>query len=147
MELPESKANVDQHDNETDSLDKKIDRNITTILDDSITQLKKNPDADTYKSTRGEISDTKCSDACQVKPTPKRKYDMIRCSVCAHWFHETCVGIATGETVGIWLCNACKSIPTSIKHDISDMKSEINGLKECTPNILKVVMDMSTSFP
>ena len=81
MEPPESEANVDQHDNETDSLDEEINGDITTTLDDSITQLKqtasakgtdKTPNVDTHKSTREEISDTKCSDACQVKPTSKR---------------------------------------------------------------------------
>ena len=155
MELPVSEANADQNNTETGSIDEEIDGDLTTVLDDSITQLKqtasakgtdKTPNAEPYKSTREESSDTKCSDTCQVRPTTKRKYDMIRCSVCAHWFHEACVGIAKGEPVGIWLCNACKSIPTSIKHDISDMKSEINGLKECTQNILKAVLDMSTKF-
>ena len=30
-----------------------------------------------------------------------------------------------------------------MKDDISDMKSEINVLKECTQNILKAVLEMS----
>ena len=40
-----------------------------------------------------------------------------------------CVGIAKGEPDGIGLCNSCISIQTSLKHDINDMESEINGLK------------------
>ena len=68
---------------------------------------------------------------------------MIRCSLCAHWFHEACVGIQKNEPVGIRMCETCRCIPASVKDDISDMKSEINVLKECTQNILKAVLEMS----
>ena len=34
-------------------------------------------------------------------------------------------------------------IPASMRDDISGLKSEINGLKECTQNILKAILEMS----
>ena len=98
VELPVNEANVHRNDTLTDSLDQ-INGETTMILDNSITQLKqtvsanadtaKTPEADTNKPTRDENSYTKCYDSCKVKPSSKRKFDMIRCSVCAHWFHET----------------------------------------------------------
>ena len=68
---------------------------------------------------------------------------MVRCSLCALWFHEARVGIQKNEPVGIWMCETCRCIPASVKDDISGMKSEINVLKECTQNILKAVLEMS----
>ena len=53
------------------------------------------------------------------------------------WYHELCVGITCNDPIGIWLCLSCGTVP-------SDMKSEVNELKECTKNILKAVLDLST---
>lgn len=156
MEPPDSETDTNQFDSEANLVDENAenDGEMTKILDDSLTHLKeaarasssgdKTPDTDIDKSTCDGNNSSKCCNTCKVKPNSKRKYDMIRCSICAHWFHEECVGIAKDEPVGIWLCNTCKSIPTSLKHDVSDMKSEVNELKECTKNILKAVLDLST---
>lgn len=124
-----------------------------TSFDDSVTLLKqvatdepKNTEdsgADKNEHKRSTKS-TKCCDTCKVKPTSKRKYSEIRCSLCVQWFHETCVGITDDEPIGIWLCQSCRDIPTSIKQNVSSMKNEINDLKECTKNILKAVQDLST---
>ena len=158
IEPPENETTIDaidQYDSDTHISDENEDNDeqVTTILDNSITQLKKvacdesknskTTEKNTHKSASYENNDTKCCKTCKVKPSSKRKHDMIRCSLCAHWFHEACVGIQKNEPVGIWMCETCRCIPASVKDDISGMKSEINGLKECTQNILKAVLEMS----
>ena len=149
LQSNENKADIDHDSSDDDSeLNEAED---TTCLDDSVTLLKEaarsepihadSSDASKTESKRPTKS-TKCCDTCKVKPTSKRNYDQIRCSLCAQWFHEACVGIIEDEPVGIWLCHTCREIPTSLKQNVNSMKLELNDLKVCTESLLKSVQDL-----
>ena len=87
-----------------------------------------------------------CCDTCKVKPTHKKKYDMIQCSACMKWYHETCVGISKTDPVGLWFCPTCRSIPSAIETGIKSLKADVDGLKETTLSILNAVQGLSTTL-
>ena len=41
---------------------------------------------------------------------------MIRCCLCAVWFHEECVGIKSADdSGGLWPCGECRTTGTRLK--------------------------------
>ena len=99
--------------------DPSVDQTVE-CLNDSITILKQKVDSgnkppkstcENNDETKSNKKDSKCCDTCKVKPSYKKKYDMIQCSECMIWYHETCVGISKNEPVGLLFCPACRCIP------------------------------------
>ena len=87
-----------------------------------------------------------CWDTCKVKTSSKKKYDMIQCTFCLHWYHETCVGIKKDDPIGIWVCLACRKVPTDLKQDISSLKYEVDEIKQSTQSILKAIKGLATKL-
>ena len=128
---------------------------IVECLDDSITKLKQKVDSgnktpnstcDSKDETKSNKKDNKCCDTCKVKPTSKKKYDMIQCSACMVWHHETCVGISKNEPVGLWFCPACRCIPSTLATGIKSLKNDVDSLKQTTLSILTAVQGLSTNI-
>ena len=124
-------------------------------LDDSITKLKQKVESgnkppqsicESKDETKSNKKDNKCCDTCKVKPTYKKKYDMIQCSACMIWYHETCVGISKNEPVGLWFCPACRCIPPTLATGIKSLKDDVDSLKQTTLSILTTVQGLSTSI-
>ena len=117
-------------------------------LDSSITLLKQiATTSDKSKSNKENTKNTvKCCDSCKVKPKSKARHEMIRCSACMTWFHETCVGIAKGEPIGLWLCPICREIPNKIQQEITCVQDEVNELKRTTNSILSAVSQLSKTM-
>ena len=110
-------------------------------LDDSITKLKQKVESgnkppqsscESKDETKSNKKDSKCCHTCKVKPTYKKKYDMIQCSACMIWYHEICVGISKNEPVGLWFCPACRCIPPALATGIKSLKYDVDSLKQTT---------------
>ena len=52
--------------------------------------------------------------------------NMIRCCMCAHWFHTDCLDLDKDEAGGVWPCYTCRFI----SHDILCLQQTINKLLE-----------------
>ena len=78
-----------------ESIDNGDDSDVTvesTIqLDDSQTYLKQavNTDKVTSDTTEKSTKDSTCCNSCKIKVNSKKKYAMIRCSLCMTWYHKT----------------------------------------------------------
>ena len=128
---------------------------ITESLDDSITKLKQTVQSEnkspqkTHENkdeTKSNKRASKCCDTCKVKPSSKKKYDMIQCSACMLWYHETCVGISKDDPVGIWFCPACRCIPPALSSGIKTLKDDVDSLKQSTLSILATIQGLSKSI-
>ena len=118
-------------------------------LDDSITLLKEAANSQPTQTQSDKDQNVaenqvanksnQCCDSCKVKPASKKKYDMIRCTFCMHWYHETCVGIRKDDPIGIWVCVSCRNVPKDIKQDIYDLKHEVGEIKQSTNSILRAI--------
>lgn len=123
-------------------------------LNDSVTQLKQlvcNDDEVPANSKTARIPNESntdnqqiCCETCKIKPNSKKYNDMTRCTLCAVWFHDTCVGLGKDEPIGLWLCPTCRNIPQSLQIDVINLKDSVKHLKESTESILSAVQGLST---
>ena len=129
----------------------------STNLNDSLTLLKEVANTEQTQSQRSKAKSAskkqatnkpnQCCDSCKVKPSSKKKkYDMIRCTFCMHWYHETCVGIKKDDPIGIWVCMTCRNVPIDMKQDIRDLKHEVCEIKQSTKSILKAIENISSKL-
>ena len=141
---------VDDENRSDSSADQTVE-----CLDDSITKLKQKVDSEnkppqstcvSNDETKSNKKDSKCCDTCKVKPTYKKKYDMIQCSACMIWYHETCAGISKNDPVGLWFCPACRCIPPALATGIKSLKDDVDSLKQTTLSILTAVQGLSTNL-
>lgn len=125
------------------------------LLNDSITKLKEaaNKESVSPKQTvkdkleqHSQAKNAKCSDTCKVKITAKKKYDMIQCTFCMGWYHETCVGIKKDDPIGIWVCLTCRNVPSDLKNDITCLKREVEEIKQNTLSVVKAIEGLSTKL-
>ena len=125
-----------------------------TDLDDSVTKVKKlassieEPDTNS-KSTKPKKPENQpsiCPEVCKGKPNSKKQHAMTRCTLCAVWFHDKCVGLGKDEPIGIWLCPSCRHTPRSIQNDVINLKNDVKTLKESTESILSAVQGLSNKF-
>ena len=63
-----------------------------------------------------------CTTTCNLKGSPKG--DTIRCCLCGHWFHESCLKLSSDDISGVWPCYTCRSIHS----DIVDLQSTVSSL-------------------
>ena len=57
--------------------------------------------------------------------------NMIRCCICAHWYHVKCLKLSQDDISGVWPCPDCRSMPSDIKQvdrKIDDMTSLLRDL-------------------
>ena len=99
-------------------------------------------DTDELKSLKK--NNNKCCNSCKVKSGQKKKYDMFQCSACMNWYHEMCVGISKNDSIGLWFCLACKTIPQTLTTGIHSLKADVDNLKQSTQSILSAVKSLST---
>ena len=129
---------------------------VSTNLNDSITFLKEavntepvqpqiNKDKNVSEN-QGSNKSNQCCDSCKVKPSSKKKYDMIRCTFCMQWYHEICVGIRKDDPIGIWVCLNCRKVPENLKQDICDLKHEVGEIKQSTRSILIAIESISSKL-
>ena len=45
----------------------------------------------------------------------KDSKDMLRCCLCAQWFHLDCVNLPPPEATGVWPCLDCHQMPANVK--------------------------------
>ncbi len=58
--------------------------------------------------------DAMCINRC--KHNGKDKGNIIRCCLCAHWFHMGCVESTQDESGGVWPCHTCRVISYDMTH-------------------------------
>ena len=69
----------------------------------------------------------------------KKCDDWIRCCVCAHWFHISCLKLTEVEAEGVWPCFTCRLIPEKV----DNLQASMNQLLEVTKTILGKICDQS----
>ena len=72
-----------------------------------------------------------CISSCTVQDQAAN-LDMVRCCLCARWYHLKCVSLPSDE-VGVWPCPNCRNIAgevQSTKHDIKNLTVTIDKLTE-----------------
>ena len=118
--------NTDDNDS-ADELDDDNPQTQVQKLDDSVTQLKqfagKEPSSLENKTSATEVN--KCCKTCILSSKSKKKVEEIGCCFCMTWYHEQCVGIGKGDSVGIWICKACREVPqiVQVKYHVSKTMS------------------------
>ena len=55
---------------------------------------------------------------------------MIRCRLCASWFHEECVAIKCDADRGVWPCLECRHTSTRLKSLIDTVAQLVNAVTE-----------------
>lgn len=120
----------------------------TIQLDDSQTNLKQTLNTENVASDTTEKStkNSKCCNTCKINSKSKKRYAMIRCSLCMTWYHEQCVGIDKDESVGLWLCLSCKNVPQELRTEISCLTKDVDQLKQSTCSILSAVGELSSKL-
>ena len=75
-----------------------------------------------------------CTSKCKVT----NQMNMIRCSLCMTWYHVECAG-EDSDYQGVWCCNSCRILPTSIKNLVTQIESLVSSVKsiECREVALK----------
>lgn len=138
----ESIGNGDDSDLSTSTVESTIQ------LDDSQTNLKQavNTENGTSDTPEKSAKGSKCCNSCKIKAKSKKKYAMIRCSLCMTWYHEQCVEIDKNEPVGLWLCLSCRNVPQELRTEISCLKKDVDQLKQSTCSILSAVGELSTKL-
>ena len=143
----------DNSDDEPDIMQNSSVHETTECLDDSITTLqqvvnvKSSTSQGEYKNEIKPLKkELKCCDNCKIKPSHKKKYDMIQCSACMIWYHETCVGISKNDPIGLWFCPTCRNIPSALKTDVSSLKLEVDQLKQTTLSLVTTLKGLSSNL-
>ena len=77
-------------------------------------------------------ADTICLKECKLKN--KKNIDYIRCCLCAQWYHDKCVGISPGETIGVWPCPNCRNMASDLKY----MRESLDKLTSHVKDLLKM---------
>ena len=80
----------------------------------------------------------KCTETCHGDSSS----DSIRCNLCMDWFHATCVEIHNIDTIGAWVCCACRTLP----HTVSVMKLQLENLLSTTTTIVDQIKSLSNQF-
>ena len=75
-----------------------------------------------------------CTSKCKVT----NHTNMIRCSLCMAWYHVECAG-KDSDYQGVWCCNSCRILPTSIQNLVTQIESLVSSVKsiECREVALK----------
>ena len=111
------------------------------VLDDSITFVKQTLLSENIPTNNNKdpAVNSKCCDACNIKPKSKKSFSMIRCSFCMSWYHELCVGVKKDEPVGIWLCLSCRQVPQGLQSSITALTTDVQQLKVSTSSIISTL--------
>ena len=94
---------TDDDSAETDVSDDDIDPNDSvTKLNQLASSVEEIPVIPKTAKSNNSNSDNQiiCPELCKIKANSKKHYDMTRCSLCAVWFHDKCVGLGKNEPVG-----------------------------------------------
>ncbi len=62
----------------------------------------------------------------QCKHKHREASEMIRCCMCAVWFHEECVGITSDAERGVWPCPECRQLTTRVTSLIKTVTNLVN---------------------
>ncbi len=65
----------------------------------------------------------------QCKHKHREANEMIRCCMCAVWFHEECVGINSEAEHGVWPCPECRQLTTRVT-SLIQQATNLNNLTE-----------------
>lgn len=68
-----------------------------------------------------------CVTGCRHGRAETTKAQLVRCGVCMHWLHPTCVGdsMQDAEQQGAWTCHQCRRLST----DVATIMSEVRQLR------------------
>ena len=61
-----------------------------------------------------------------------KQLNMTQCMLCQNRYHDDCVNITKSETLTIWLCPDCRTLPTQIqelKQDVTSLLTVVNSLQ------------------
>ena len=65
--------------------------------------------------------DQLCTSEC--KHGGSDKGDMIRCCLCANWFHEDCLDLKKHDREGVWSCPSCHQLSKHMEELVSTFDS------------------------
>ena len=60
------------------------------------------------------------------------------------WYHDQCVGLDKDEPIGVWLCVSIREVPHCIQHNLIDIKTDVEQLKESSKSIVTILNSLST---
>ena len=90
------------------------DMDNTTVMTADTSTLVKQVRVDA-QPTQPVMDIAMCLVSCLHGHNDKQDKDMIRCCVCAHWYHLECVKLPASEASGVWPCMECRQMPTTLK--------------------------------
>ena len=101
-------------------------------------------DLEGVHQSANELSPVTCSGTCKhVKSTKsKQSIPMIRCCLCAIWFHLECVGLKKSDEVGVWPCPSCRMMPSQVR----DLKENVSQLIRSNNNLLAANAELKVSI-
>lgn len=86
----------------------------------------------------------RCRDGC--KYDYHAKGNMIRCCLCMDWSHSECVNESYSDEVGIWNCQICRKLPTTVQKieaTLDELKSLLKTTVETNNNQLTKIKELN----
>ena len=118
-------SNVSRHEESSDALSmddgqKSVQHSADeTNVGQSEVETKDNARADGSSGQSGKTGKKKdgkqkhCTEGCKVKNSD----NMVRCCVCAHWYHMKCFKLSEADISGVWPCFKCRNMARDIRSD------------------------------
>ena len=128
-------SNVSRHEESSDALSmddgqKSVQHSADeTNVGQSEVETKDNARADGSSGQSGKTGKKKdgkqkhCTEGCKVKNSD----NMVRCCVCAHWYHMKCLKLSEADISGVWPCFKCRNMARDIRNanDKIDVLTEL----------------------
>ena len=97
-------------------------------------------DGDT-QTQAGAVFSLTCIENCKHGRSPDPKgVEMIRCCICATWYHNECVGLPDDEAAGVWPCMSCRLMPSQVRM----MQEQISTLVSINESLTQQVNQIAT---
>jgi hypothetical protein len=84
----------------------------------------------------GPTTDNLCIEGC--KKGRKDVGDMLRCCLCAQWFHPGCINMDSSEAAGVWPCLECRNLNSKVTVIMSNMTEMTRLMTKMTDKMDKV---------
>ncbi len=82
-----------------------------------------------------------CLGNCIHGRNDKTDKDMIRCCICAQWYHLDCVKLPSSEASGVWSCLECRQMPSMVKTLVTNVNSLASTLSQTLTKLDKAETD------
>ena len=103
------------------------------------------------QSQAGAVFSLTCIEKCKHgRSSDPVGVEMIRCCICATWYHNECVDLPDEEATGVWPCMSCRLMPSQVRlmqQQISTLMSINESLSQQVNHIATLLEKKCTSDP